>query len=138
MTPLRWFLVLITVAGLAVDAWVHWSLASAYDPVRAGVSQGQLFRVEAVVAVISALALLLRPNRWTAAFAALVAGGGLLILVLLRYVDVGALGPFPDMYEPYWYLKKTWSAVAQGVATVTALVLVVLGPARPRDSSTTS
>jgi hypothetical protein len=40
-------LVAITVAGLGVDACVHWTLAGGYDSLRATVSQGQLFRFEA-------------------------------------------------------------------------------------------
>ncbi len=127
MNLTRSTLVVVTVVGLAVDAYVHWSLASTYDAVQATVSQGQLFRVEAVTAVVAALLLLLRPGRLTAAFAALVAGGGLAALLTYRYVDVGQLGPFPDMFEPLWYAKKNWTAIAQAAATVTALLLVMMG-----------
>jgi hypothetical protein len=77
---------------------------------------------------VAALLLLLRPGRLTAAVAAFVAGGGLVALLLLRYVDIGSLGPFPDMYEPLWYLEKSWTAIAQFAATAAAVVLVVLGP----------
>lgn len=128
MTTTRRVLVLVTVAGLAVDAYVHLSLAGRYDAVRATVSQGELFRAEGIAAILAALLLLVRPGRVTAAIAALVAGGGLVALLLYRYVDVGQLGPFPNMYEPLWYAKKTWSMVGEAVATVAALILVVLGP----------
>lgn len=128
MTTTRRVLVLVTVAGLAVDAYVHLSLAGRYDAVRATVSQGELFRAEGIAAILAALLLLVRPGRVTAAIAALVAGGGLAALLLYRYVDVGQLGPFPNMYEPLWYAKKTWSMVGEAVATVAALMLVVLGP----------
>lgn len=128
MTTTRRVLVLVTVAGLAVDAYVHLSLAGRYDAVRATVSQGELFRAEGIAAILAALLLLVRPGRVTAAIAALVAGGGLVALLLYRYVDVGQLGPFPNMYEPLWYAKKTWSMVGEAVATVAALMLVVLGP----------
>ena len=130
MNLTRRTLVVVTVVGLAVDAYVHWSLASTYDAVRGTVSQGQLFRVEAVAAVVAALLVLLRPGRLTAGIAAVVAGGGLAALLVYRYVDVGHLGPFPDMYEPLWYAKKSWTAIAQAAATVAALLLVVAG-ARP-------
>jgi len=128
MNSIRTVLVAVTVAGLAVDAYVHISLASAYDPVRGTVSQGQLFRIEALAAMVCALFLLLRPGRLTAAVAAALAGGGLVALVLLRYVDVGSLGPFPDMYEPLWYTKKSWTAIAQAAATAAAIALAVQGP----------
>lgn len=131
----RRVLVLVAVVGLAVDAYVHLSLASRYDAVRGTVSQGQLFRAEAVAAVAAALLLLIRPGRLTAAIAALVAGGGLAAVLLYRYVDVGHLGPFPDMYEPIWYAKKTWSVVAEAAAAIAAMLLVVM-PARPAPAST--
>jgi hypothetical protein len=132
---LRRLLVALTVVGLAVDAFVHLWLAGTYDAVQGTVSQGMLFRVEALVAVLAAVLLLVRPGRLTAALAAVVAGGGLVALVLYRYVDVGQIGPFPDMYEPLWYAKKSWTAVAQAVATVAAITLVVIGPAAPADVS---
>ena len=53
---------LVAAGGLAVDAYVHWNLAPDFDSfVGAGpahVSQGQLFRVEAVLAVIALLLVL--------------------------------------------------------------------------------
>jgi hypothetical protein len=118
-------LVAITVVGLAIDAYVHLSLAHTYDPVRSTFSQGWLFRLEALAAIVAAVLLVVRPNRVTAAIAFVVAASGLVALVLYRYVDVGAIGPFPNMYEPLWYTKKTLTTIAQAVATVTALTLVL-------------
>jgi hypothetical protein len=118
-------LVSVTVAGLAIDAYVHLALARTYDPVSASISQGWLFRLEAAAAIVAAVLLLIRPNRLTAGFAAIVAGSGLIAVLLFRYVDVGALGPFPNMYEPLWYTKKVVTTIAQAVATVTALILVL-------------
>jgi len=87
-----------------------------------------------VAAVVAALLVLWRPGRLTAAFAAVVAGGGLAALLAYRYVDVGHLGPFPDMYEPLWYAKKSWTAIAQAAATVAAVLLVVAGAgSKPTD-----
>lgn len=133
MILVRRALVALAVAGLVVDAYVHLKLSSGYDPVRAVVSQGQLFRVEAVAALGAAVLLLLRPGRLSAAFAVLVAGGGLVPLVLLRYVDVPALGPFPDMYEPLWYAEKNVTAIAQAITTVAGLGLWFLGFEPPTD-----
>jgi hypothetical protein len=43
-------------------------------------------------------------------------------VLLSTYVDVGALGPLPDMYEPTWALPgKAVSAIAEIAATVLAL-----------------
>jgi hypothetical protein len=122
----RAILVLIVVAGLAVDAYVHFDLASSYAGVKSSaLSQGDLFRVEAVAAVVAALGLVVRPRRLTALFAFLVAAGGVAAVVVYRYIDVGSLGPLPNMYEPFWYAEKTQSACAEGAAALAAAVLVI-------------
>ncbi|GGU99559.1 hypothetical protein GCM10010211_78630 [Streptomyces albospinus] len=118
-----WLLRLLTAAGLVVDAYVHAELAGAYDGVQAGVSEGTLFRVEAAVAALAALLVLVAwRSRWVWAFAFVVAASALGTLLLYRYVDVGTLGPLPNMHEPVWYPKKTVSAVAEGVAALAAAV----------------
>ena len=111
----------LTAAGLAVDAYVHADLASTYDPVRNSISQGDLFRVEAGASALAALLILLSAHRLVWAFAFLVAASGLGAILLYRYVNVGTLGPLPNMYEPLWFPKKTAAAIAEGVATLTAL-----------------
>jgi len=127
----RTVLVLIAVAGLAVDAYTHLHLASDYDPVKTStLSQGDLFRAQAGAAILAALLLLVRPRRWTAAIAAIVAGSALAAVLLYRYVDIGQIGPIPSMYEATWYTEKTVSAIAEGAAFV-ASVLLVLMPRRP-------
>lgn len=127
MIGLLWVLRLVTAAALAVDAYVHADLASSYDFTHATISQGTLFRVEAGAASLAALLLIVVGRHWmTWAFAFLVAAGGLFAVLLYRYVDVGAFGPFPNMYEPLWYAEKTNSAIAEAVGTVTALAGLVL------------
>jgi hypothetical protein len=118
----------IVVAGLAVDAYVHFDLASAFKQNKTStLSEADLFHLEAVLAVIAAVALLVRPRRYTAAFAFLVAAGGTAAVVVYRYVDIGAFGPIPNMYDPYWApAEKTISAVAEGLAALAALALFVL------------
>lgn len=128
-----WPLRVVTAASLAVDAWVHARLAPDYDAVIATISQGTLFRVEATAAAVAALLVLVagrRPAAW--AFALLVAAAGVAAVLLYRYVDVGRLGPFPDMYEPVWFPAKTASAVAEAVATVTALAGLVAASRQAR------
>jgi hypothetical protein len=110
-----------TAAALAVDAVVHWQNAPAYDGVAATLSQGELFRAEAVVAVVVGLWVLVRPQRGGWVAAALVGASALAAVLLYRYVDVGALGPLPDMYESTWQVPgKLLSAYAEGAAVVLA------------------
>jgi hypothetical protein len=127
----------IVVAGLAIDAYVHFHLASAFKNNRTStLSEADLFRAEATVAIIAAVALLLRPRRYTAAFAFLVAAAGFAAVMVYRYVDIGAFGPIPGMYDPFWVPTEKWlSAVAEGVAAVAALALVALFSARTRGAT---
>jgi hypothetical protein len=122
------------VVGLAIDAYVHYHLASAFRHNKTSVlSEPELFRAEATVAVIAALALLLRPRRYTAALAFLVAAAGTVAVVLYRYVNVGKIGPVPNMYDPFWAPReKNLSAIAEAVAALAALVLLTQFQARTR------
>jgi hypothetical protein len=122
-----WVLRLLTAAGLAVDAYVHADLAATYDPVTKTISQGDLFRIEAGAAALAALLVVLFGTRllvW--AYALLVAAAGLGAVLLYHYVDVGAVGPLPNMYDPIWYPEKTASAVAEATATLTAVAGLLL------------
>jgi hypothetical protein len=137
---LRWSLIVIAAAGLAIDAYVHFHLASGYSGVKSStLSQADLFRGEATVAAIAAAAVLFHPRRYTAALAFVVAAAGTGAVLTYRYVDVGALGPFPNMYEPLWYGEKTLSAVAEGIAALAALALfgVLHADARRASRATT-
>ena len=131
---IRWVLTAIVVVGLAIDAYVHFHLASAFRNHKTStLSQTDLFRVEASVAIVAAVALLLRPRRYTAAFAFLVAAAGFIAVVVYRYVDVGSFGPVPNMYDPFWLpAEKILSAVAEGVAAVAAVALVAMYNVSPR------
>ena len=127
----------IVVTGLAVDAFVHFHLASAFPHNKTStLSEADLFRLEAIAAVIAAVALLVRPRRYTAAFAFLVAAAGTTAVVVYRYVDIGAIGPIPNLYDPYWApLEKTLSAVAEGLAALAALALLVMFHIRTRTAA---
>ena len=128
MNTRRLWLRLVAAGGLAIDAYVHWNLAPDFDSfVGAGphhVSQGQLFRVEAVLAAIALLLVLFVDHLLSAVLALVTAAGDLVAVLLYRYVDVGAFGPLPDMYDPTWYPEKTISAIAEAVVVAAALVLV--------------
>jgi hypothetical protein len=117
-----WSLRLITAAALAVDAFVHLDLAGRYaaNQGTGPLSQGDLFRIEAVVSGLAAVALLVS-GRWLVWLAVwLVAASAVGAVLLYRYHDPGELGPLPDMYEPFWFREKTWVTIAEGVAVVTA------------------
>ncbi len=110
---------LLVVIGLAVDAYVHFHLAG--DVGRDGVlSEGRLFWIQGAVAALVAVLVLVRAHRPSYLVAFLVAGSALGAVLLYRYVDVGSLGPLPDMYEPVWYAEKVVTTVAEAVATVAA------------------
>ncbi len=117
----------VAAAGLGYDAYAHLDLAANFDANRALISQGMLFRVEAALAILAALLVALIQHRAAALYAVLIAGSALGAVLLYRYVDVGALGPLPDMYEPSWYPEKTYSAVAEAAAILAAALLVFSG-----------
>jgi len=114
---------LVVVAGLVVDVYVYVHLAGGYDLNPAAVSEGALFRVEAALAALAAVLVLVtrRPIGVVAAF--LLAAGGVGAVLLYQYVDVGPLGPLPDMHEPISHPEKTYSLLAEAVAAVAALAL---------------
>jgi hypothetical protein len=112
-------LAVLAAAGLAYDAYVHLHLADTYDNVGSTITQGALFRIEAVLAIIAALVVLASDSRLAWLLAGMVGIGGVAAVLLYRYVDVGAIGPVPNMYEPVWFDEKTWSALAEaGVGLV--------------------
>jgi hypothetical protein len=113
------------VVGLGVDAYVHLHLATQFDTSGSAISESTLFRIQAVAAIAVAV-LLLVSRHWAAALVGLLVSGAALGAVLLyRYVDVGALGPLPDMYDPAWYTQKTVSAIAEAVALVACALLLL-------------
>ena len=134
----RLVLTLATAAGLGVDAYVHWQLAPAFDTLTGAASphfsQGGLFRLEAVLAVIAMLLVLVSRHRFGALVAFLIAAGGLGAVLLYAFVDVGGLGPVPDMYDPVWYGEKTISAVGEAVAAIGALCLLLMSGARAKPA----
>ncbi|MGP3990493.1 hypothetical protein [Streptomyces sp. 3N207] len=122
----------LSAGGLGVDAYVHANLADQYDAVSAGISQGDLFRIEAGLAALAALLVLVWWRRLSDAFAWLVAGGGLALLLLYAYVDVGELGPIPNMYDPAWFDDKRLTVVAQAVTLVMSTFLLISHTRRAR------
>ena len=109
------------VAALAVDAVVHWRLATGYGiAFPGGIGGDGVFRLEAVAAVLVAVWVALTGSRiaWASAF--LVLASAFVAVVLYRYVPVPQLGPIPSMYEPIWFPEKTVSAVVEAVGALLA------------------
>ncbi|HZE02425.1 MAG TPA: hypothetical protein VE155_11750 [Pseudonocardiaceae bacterium] len=116
----------MVAVGLGYDAYAHLDLAASFDGNRALLSQGMLFRVEAVAAILAALLVLVIRHRAVALLAVVIAGSALGAVVLYRYVDLGSLGPLPDMYEASWYPEKTYSAIAEATAILAGGALLAL------------
>ena len=128
-----WALRLVTAGALAVSAFVHADLVDRYHLNRSeGLSQGQLFQIEAGVAALAALLVLLSVRRLVWAFAFAVAASALAAVLINANYDIGALGPIPDMYEPLWYPEKTLTAVFEAVAVGAALLGFVMATAAAR------
>jgi hypothetical protein len=129
----RWTLAVVAAAGLGIDAFTHLDLASLYRFNTTGtVNESVLFQIEAALAIVAGLWILLRPGVLSAVFTLLVAGGGAFVLVLYRYVNVGKIGPIPNMYDPGWFTEKKWSLAGELIAVGASLVLLVLALASRR------
>jgi hypothetical protein len=118
---------LIAVAGLAIDAYVHLNLASTYSEAQAPINEGVLFRAEAVLALITVIALTISRRRLPFVLGLAVSASALTLILVTRYVDIGPLGPFPNLYDPVWYPEKLWAAGGEAgaaVASVTGILLL--------------
>ena len=127
---------LIALALLA-DALVHLHLAPGYQlSAPSGIGAGNLFRLEAGVALAAAVLVLVRGNRTSYAVAFVIGLSAVGAVLLYRYVNVPALGPLPSMYEPAWFPEKALSAVAEAVAAIVAGAMLVSRPGHQHPSTT--
>lgn len=111
----------LTAVALFIDAAVHLHLAPGYQAASStGIGQGNLFLLEAAAAVVAALYVLVRGSRAAYALAFAVALSAFAAVLLYRYVDIPAFGPFPAMYDPVWFFEKSLSAVAEGAGALLA------------------
>jgi hypothetical protein len=126
-----------TAAALIVDAVVHFQDAHFYDANTGSLlDQGQIFRIQAVAAIIVALAVLIWPRwpSWLLAF--LIAASACAAVVTYNYVDIGPIAGLPNMYEPSWGPPgKVLSAWAEGTGAVLALTGLIRELARRRAAS---
>lgn len=116
----------LIAAALGIDAYVHLHLAPLYQlAVPGGIGQGNLFRIEAAVAILVGLYVLISGSRLAYLSAFMVAASALAVVLLYRYVRVPAFGPIPSMYEPIWYGEKTLSAIAEAAGAVLAAIALL-------------
>jgi hypothetical protein len=117
---------LITVAGLGIDAYVHLDLVSIYSEAEAPISEGpcsgprRCWPVHGARADRSA-----RRLSFLLGFA--VSATALTLMPVSRYVDLGSLDPFPDLYDPVWFAEKLWAAfgeAAEGIASLAGILLL--------------
>lgn len=118
---LLWAMRAATAVGLAIGAYVHLDLAAAYAEAGGVISEGVLFRAEAAAALLAAAAVIATGRRACYLAGLAVAGSALAVMLLTRYVDLGQIGPFPDLYDPVWFPEKLLAAFGEGAASATAL-----------------
>ncbi|MFI5889099.1 hypothetical protein ACIA5D_03155 [Actinoplanes sp. NPDC051513] len=130
-------LAVVTAVLLGVDAYVHLHDAGQYDQFKSSVmSEGTLFRIQGVVAIVVALAVLIWPRVLTWIISLLVAGSAAVAVTLYTYVNVGQIGPIPNLYENTWNAPgKVGSAVAETIAALISIVGLVLALRTRRQKS---
>lgn len=112
----------LAVICLAVSAYVHLHLAHKF-PFPGTISGTTIFRVQGVVAAVVALVLLVTGNKWAWLAGAAVGLASFVAVTLYRYVDVGKIGPLPNMHDPYWLPAEKWiSAIAEASVVVIYLI----------------
>src|SRR4051794_41985034 len=97
----RLVLRVIAATCLGISAYVHLHLAHRYG-FPGTISGETIFRVQGVVAATIAVLLLVTGNKWVWVAAALVGLASFAAVMLYPYVNVGAIGPLPQMYDSTW------------------------------------
>jgi len=122
-----------TAAALVLDGVVHLKDAHFYDPNKGSLlTQGELFRIQAAIAIAIAVLVVVWPRRSVWAVAFLVAASAVGAVVLYRYVDVGRLAGLPNMFEPSWGPPgKLLSALAEGAGALLAAAGLAVTVRRP-------
>jgi hypothetical protein len=124
----------VLAVALLLNAWIHVRLAGPFDAnPGALLSQGALFRIQAVVNLVVAVLVVVRPRAWTGLLAFAVAAGGAAVLTLTSLVPVdGSLLGLPYLFEPAWYPAKQTSLVLQLLAAALAVGMVLRAARIPR------
>lgn len=128
MRYVRWIAIGLLAVALIVNAVIHLRLAAPFDAVAGTiVTQGDLFRVQAVANLVAIAVVLIARRRWADALALVIAAGGAALIVVTALVplDLTAIG-LPYLFEPAYYPDKTYALVAQLVAVAAATALILL------------
>lgn len=125
----------LAVAALGISAYVHIHLAPRYA-YPGTINGDQLFYLQGSVAALVGLVLLVTGHRWAWAAAAALGLASFAAVMLYRYVDIGAIGPLPNMNDPTWQPSpdKLLSAIAEAFVPLAWLVQLTLA-GRPRLSA---
>lgn len=125
---------LLGAAALAISSYVHLHGAHFYTSLGSTITQADLFYAQGAIAAAVALWVLVTGNRWAWVAVALVGLASFAAVMTYRYVNVGAIGPIPNMYEPTWQTnEKLLSAYAEAAAVVIAAVGLVTQRLRTRS-----
>jgi hypothetical protein len=113
-------------AALAISSYVHLHGAHFYTSLGNTITQADLFYAQGAIAAAVALWVLVTGNRWAWVAVALIGAASFAAVMVYRYVNVGAIGPIPNMYEPSWQTnEKLLSAYAEAAAVVIAVVALL-------------
>jgi hypothetical protein len=122
---------LLGAGALAISSYVHLHGAHFYSTLGNTITQADLFYAQGAVAAAVALLVLVTGHRYAWAAVLLVGAGSFAAVMLYRYVNVGSIGPIPNMYEPSWQTSdKLLSAYAEAGAVIVAAVALVRGRVR--------
>jgi hypothetical protein len=132
----RLVLRVIAAVCLGISAYVHLHLASRYG--FPGTINGEtIFRIQAVAAATIGVLLLTTGNKWVWLAAAALGVASFAAVMLYRYVNVGAIGPLPNMYDATWQPspEKLLSAMAEIAVPILWLADTFLRKAALRQST---
>ena len=118
----------LAAAALGVSSYVHLHLAHYFAHLGSTITMGQLFIVQGIVAAAVAVWLLVTGMRLAWWAAAVMGAASFAAVMVYRYVDVGAIGPLPNMYDATWQPSpdKVLSAIAEAAVVVLFVVWWVL------------
>lgn len=140
MRYVRWTATGLLAVALLVNAAIHLRLAAPFDAVAGTiVTQGDLFRIQAVSNIVAIAVVVIARRRWADALALVIAAGGAALIVVTALVplDLTAIG-LPLLFEPAYYPDKTYALVAQLVAVAAATALILLRRRQPTKAAAAS
>ena len=124
----------LAAAALGISSYVHLHVAHLYS-YGSTITGTDIFRAQGIVAALVAVVLLVTGNRWVWVLAALVGLASFAAVMTYRYVDVGAIGPIPNMYDATW--QPSPDKVMSAIAEICIPVLWLLHLATERVSKAT-